>query len=74
MQEWGVNAEDVLVAGDTLNDLAMLASGLPAVVVGNAEPALLAALPSGEQIKRVRASGADGILEALAALEVGING
>ncbi len=73
MHEWGVADDEVLVAGDTLNDLAMLVSGLPAVVVGNAEPALLAALPSSERIRRASAHGADGIVEALTAMEVGIN-
>lgn len=65
MHEWGVPDAAVLVAGDTLNDLSMLASGLPAVVVGNAEPALLAALPQSDRIVRASAPGCDGILEAL---------
>lgn len=65
MQEWGVPDAAVLVAGDTLNDLSMLASGLPAVVVGNAEAALLAALPPSDRIVRASAPGCDGILEAL---------
>jgi hydroxymethylpyrimidine pyrophosphatase-like HAD family hydrolase len=66
LAEWQVADENVLVAGDTLNDLAMLASGLPAVVVGNAEAALLAALPRSDRIVRATAHGCDGILEALA--------
>jgi hypothetical protein len=36
----GVANERCLVAGDTLNDLSMLSLGLPAVAVGNSEPAL----------------------------------
>lgn len=40
MAYWGLTANQVLVAGDTLNDLAMLRLPLPAVVVANAEPAL----------------------------------
>lgn len=36
--------QDVLVAGDTLNDLSLFATGLSGVAVGNAEPALLEAL------------------------------
>ncbi len=65
MREWGVAPESVLVAGDTLNDLAMLAAGFPAVVVANAEPALLAQLPPSDRILRASAPGCDGILEAL---------
>jgi HAD superfamily hydrolase (TIGR01484 family) len=73
MREWGVADDSVLVAGDTLNDLAMLASGLPAVVVGNAEPALLERLPPSDRIIRASAHGTDGILEALAQLKVELN-
>lgn len=73
MREWGVPDDAVLVAGDTLNDLAMLASGLQAVVVGNAEPALLERLPPSDRIIRARAHGTDGILEALASLKVDLN-
>lgn len=65
MQEWGVPEEQVLVAGDTLNDLAMIASGLPAVAVGNSEAGLLERLPPSERIYRARAHGTEGILEAL---------
>lgn len=65
MHEWQVPDAAVLVAGDTLNDLSMLSSGLPAVVVGDAEPGLLAALPASDRIVRARAPGCDGILEAL---------
>jgi hypothetical protein len=35
------------------------------VVVGNAEPALLAALPQSDRIVRASAPGCDGIIEAL---------
>lgn len=73
MQEWGVPDEQVLVAGDTLNDLAMLASGLPAVVVGNAEPALLERLPPSDRILRAKQHGTDGILEALHFHKVDLN-
>lgn len=67
VRQWGVPTESVLVAGDTLNDLAMLAAGFPAVAVANAEPALLAQLPPSDRILRATASGCDGILEALRA-------
>ena len=61
----GVPASDVLTAGDTLNDLSMFESGLPSVVVGNAEPRLRAALPTSEQVYHATRAGAGGILEAL---------
>ncbi len=70
VREWGVSDEDVLVAGDTLNDLSMLISGFPAVVVGGAEPALLEQLPESDRIMRATAPGCDGILEALELLGV----
>ncbi|MFC3606526.1 glucosylglycerol-phosphate synthase [Stutzerimonas tarimensis] len=37
----GIDPEQVLVAGDTLNDLSMLTSGLKGVCVGQSEPGLL---------------------------------
>jgi len=62
---WGIADDEVLVAGDTLNDLAMLASGLPAVAVGNSEAGLLEQLPPGGRVYRAAAHGTEGILEAL---------
>ncbi|MDF3822795.1 HAD family hydrolase [Leptospira sp. 96542] len=41
--------QDVLVAGDTLNDLSLFATGLRGVAVGNSEPALLEALQALER-------------------------
>jgi HAD superfamily hydrolase (TIGR01484 family) len=72
LAEWLIEDEEVLVAGDTLNDLSMLASGLPAVAVGNAEPALLERLPRAPSVVRARAHGVDGIVEALALRGVGV--
>jgi hydroxymethylpyrimidine pyrophosphatase-like HAD family hydrolase len=66
MHDWRVPDKSVLVAGDTLNDLAMITCGLPAVAVGNSEAGLLAQLPASDRIYRARAHGTDGILEALA--------
>jgi HAD superfamily hydrolase (TIGR01484 family) len=60
-----VDEPHVLVAGDTLNDLSMLRCGLPAVAVGNSEPALLAALPEAPHIHRAEREGAAGIVEAI---------
>lgn len=58
----------VLTAGDTLNDLSMLQSGLPAVAVGGAEAALLHKVSDLPEVYRADAVGAGGILEAIAAL------
>ncbi len=60
----------VLAAGDTMNDLSMLISGLPAVAVGNSEPPLLAALPQAPHIHRAAGAGAAGIVEAIAAFQL----
>jgi len=67
LAQLGVADRRVLVAGDTLNDLSMLASGLPAVAVGNSEPALLARLEGLTHVHRARANGAGGIAEAISA-------
>ncbi|MEL6264586.1 MAG: HAD-IIB family hydrolase [Pseudomonadota bacterium] len=64
----GIAEARVLAAGDTLNDLSMLASGLPAVAVGGSEAPLLAALDGHDHVHRARAIGAAGIAEAIAAL------
>ncbi|MEM6743577.1 MAG: HAD family hydrolase [Pseudomonadota bacterium] len=66
----GVPHARVLAAGDTLNDRSMLASGLPAVAVGNSEAPLLQALTGIPTVHRARAHGAGGILEAIAALDL----
>lgn len=56
-----------LVAGDTLNDLSMLALGLPAVAVGNSEPNLIAALKDHDHVHFAAGEGAEGITEAILA-------
>ena len=60
----------MLCAGDTLNDLSMLESGLPAVAVGNSEADLKARLDGCETVYHARAHGAAGIIEAIAALDL----
>ncbi len=55
----------VLAAGDTMNDLSMLDSGLKSVAVGNSEPRLLAALPNAPHIYRSSEPGAAGVLDAI---------
>ncbi|MFW2588105.1 HAD-IIB family hydrolase [Sagittula sp. SSi028] len=64
----GLNPATTLCAGDTMNDLSMLVSGLPAVAVGNSEADLLAQLT--DDVYRARAHGAAGILEAIDALDL----
>ena len=60
-----IGAERVVTAGDSLNDLAMFETGLPGVMVGNAEPDLVAALPRLPATYRARGEGCEGILEGL---------
>lgn len=60
-----VAQERVVTAGDSLNDLAMFETGLPGVMVGNAEPALVEALPTLRRTYRARAHGCAGIVEGL---------
>jgi len=55
----------VVTAGDSLNDLAMFETGLKGVMVGNAEPALVAQLPRLPGIYRARGEGCAGIAEGL---------
>jgi hydroxymethylpyrimidine pyrophosphatase-like HAD family hydrolase len=55
----------VVTAGDSLNDLAMFETGLQGVMVGNAEPRLVDALPRLTRIYRARGHGCDGIVEGL---------
>lgn len=61
----GVAAGEVLVAGDTLNDLAMYQCGYKGVVVGNSEDKLVEATEGIDQIFYAEAAGAGGILEAI---------
>jgi glucosylglycerol-phosphate synthase len=56
---------EIVVAGDTLNDLSLFETGYRGVVVGQAEPALLAATAGRPHIHHATAPGAGGILEVL---------
>ncbi|MGB1092802.1 MAG: glucosylglycerol-phosphate synthase, partial [Oceanobacter sp.] len=60
----GLAPEEVLVAGDTLNDLAMLSLGHPSVCVGRSEPGLLEATEQDNSTFHASLSGCGGILEA----------
>ena len=66
----GIAEPRVLTAGDTMNDHSMLASGLPAVAVGNSEAPLMAALPDAPHIHRAEGHGAAGIIEAIGAFRL----
>ncbi len=61
----GIPNEKVLVAGDTLNDYSMLSMGLPAVAVGNSEPALVEKLSGQEHVLHAQGAGVNGIAEAI---------
>lgn len=54
-----------IVAGDSLNDLALFETGMRGIVVGNCEPALGARVAHMNQVYRARGIGAAGILEGL---------
>ncbi|MFD7985351.1 trehalose-6-phosphate synthase [Kitasatospora indigofera] len=59
---------EILVAGDSLNDLSLFRLGTHGVIVAGAEPALLAATAGDPLIHRAHRRGAGGILAALRAL------
>ncbi|MFN3988080.1 MAG: glucosylglycerol-phosphate synthase [Rhodocyclaceae bacterium] len=64
--DWlGMSPQDVLVAGDTLNDLSMFEEGFKGVCVGESEPALIAATRDRARVFHSLRSGCGGILEAL---------
>ncbi|GEP98950.1 glucosylglycerol-phosphate synthase [Chitinophaga cymbidii] len=60
-----VPEQEVLVAGDTLNDLSLYGIGFKGVVVGEAEPALTEATNRLNGVFHADSAGAGGILEAL---------
>lgn len=60
-----VPEQEVLVAGDTLNDLSLYGIGFKGVVVGEAEPALTEATNRLKDVFQADSAGAGGILEAL---------
>ncbi|MER7707503.1 HAD family hydrolase [Kitasatospora sp. NPDC097605] len=64
----GWRPQDVLVAGDSRNDLSLYTLGAHAVVVGGAEPALLTALAGDPRVLRPGLPGAAAIHAALTAL------
>ena len=61
----GIDDKRTLVAGDTLNDLSMLQTGLPAVAVGGSEQALIDQINDSETVYQARGIGVAGIAEAI---------
>src|SRR3546814_6787605 len=55
----------VLVAGDTMNDLSLYDTGYKGVVVGAAEKALTEATSQNKNVYQAKSAGAGGILEAM---------
>lgn len=64
----GLPRSRTLVAGDTLNDLALFETGLRGVAVGGSEPALLERVSTLPNVECASAPGAAAILPALRAL------
>ncbi len=62
----GIDAEQVLVAGDTLNDLSLFEAGYKGVCVADSEPALLDATSQNTRVLQAGEPGCGGIIEALA--------
>jgi len=65
VEHLGANRKDVLVAGDTLNDLSMFKAGFKGVAVGESEEKLLQATATLPNILQAKAAGAGGILEGI---------
>jgi glucosylglycerol-phosphate synthase len=68
VEHLGIADEDVLVAGDTLNDYSLYTQGFRGVVVGRAEAALQRATAGLPNVVHATALGAGGILEAIRTL------
>lgn len=64
VEQLGIDPNRVLVAGDTMNDLAMLRTDFKAVAVGGSEPALLEATRNQSSVLHATRPGCGGILEA----------
>jgi mannosylfructose-6-phosphate phosphatase len=62
-RHWGFHRDQVLVAGDSGNDLEMFRTGFRGIVVGNAQPELLSL--HNQRVYHARAHFAEGVLEGL---------
>lgn len=65
VDQLGLVPEQVLVAGDTLNDLSMYGHGFKGVCVGASERGLLDATAGRANVLHARSAGCGGILEAI---------
>ncbi|HEY0973792.1 MAG TPA: glucosylglycerol-phosphate synthase [Solimonas sp.] len=65
IEQLGIAEDDVLVAGDTLNDLSMYDTGFKGVCVGESEAGLLSATRQRARVLHARQPGCGGILEAI---------
>jgi hydroxymethylpyrimidine pyrophosphatase-like HAD family hydrolase len=64
--DWlAVDEAACVVAGDSLNDLALFEAGLRGIAVGNCEPALRRRVARLPHIYQASAHGVDGVLEGL---------
>ncbi|CAH1687845.1 Alpha,alpha-trehalose-phosphate synthase [Hyphomicrobiales bacterium] len=66
IEHLGLDSNDVLVAGDTLNDLSLFETGYAGVAVGNSEPALRTRIADLATVHFSKEAGAGGILDAIA--------
>ena len=65
VEHLGISHEDVMVAGDTLNDLSMYEAGFIGVCVGESEKGLISATESQARVYHAERPGCGGILEAI---------
>lgn len=61
----GRDDADVVVAGDSLNDLALFETGLHGILVGDSEPALAERIAHLDTVHRASSPGSAGIMEGL---------
>lgn len=66
IEHLGLDPEQVLVAGDTLNDLSMLTCGLKGVCVGQSEESLLERTRHCTHVLHAESPGCGGIIQAFA--------
>src|SRR3546814_12222460 len=69
VEHLSMDPERVLVAGDTLNDLAMYQQPFKGVCVAESEPALLEATQSDTFVLHATARGCGGLLQAITHLD-----
>lgn len=65
LNDLAISHEDVITAGDSLNDLSLFQTGLKSIVVGNAEPKLRIETQAMKNVYHSNSHGLSGILEGL---------